>query len=382
MIGHPFEDGTAVWSEHSMKATASALGRDGAAYVRTIGSVVRNWGYLERAVLGPVTLPRHPFALGRFGLKALRSAEGLSRSAFHEPRARALFAGIAAHGMLPLDRPLTAGFGLALGAMCHLPGWPIPRGGAQKITDALAAYLRSLGGEIVVGTRINNVDELSPAKAVLCDLSPKPLLRIAGHKFPLSYRRQLERYRYGMGVFKVDWALDAPIPWTASQCRRAGTLHLGGSLEEIASSEKKIWHGDVSERPFVLVSQPTVFDPSRAPQGKHVAWGYCHVPSGSTVNVLDRIEQQIERVAPGFREVVLARTFMTPADLELHNENLVGGDIAAGVTDLGQFFTRPTWRNYATPVKGLYICSASPPPGVGVHGMCGFYAAKMALRHM
>jgi phytoene dehydrogenase-like protein len=380
MVGHPFDDGSAVLVERSLDATAAALGQDEDAYKKTTGAVVRDWARLERAVLGPITFPKHPFALARFGLKALRSAEGLATSAFKNERTRAMFAGIAAHGMLPLDHSLTAGFGLTLGAMCHVPGWPIPRGGSQKITDALCAHLQSLGGEVVTESRVTAIDKLPPARAILCDLSPKPLLRIAGHKFPRAYRQTLERYRYGMGVFKVDWALAAPIPWTAESCRRAGTLHLCGSLREVAESEEAAWEGRISEKPFVLLSQPTLFDPSRAPVSKHVAWGYCHVPGGSTVNMLDRIERQVERFAPGFRDRVLARSVRTPADLEAHNANLVGGDIAAGVTDLRQFFTRPGWRNYSTPVKGLYICSAATPPGVGVHGMCGYYAAKRALR--
>jgi phytoene dehydrogenase-like protein len=241
-------------------------------------------------------------------------------------------------------------------------------------------YLHSLGGEVVVDSKITALDKLPLAKAVLCDLSPKPLLKIAGHTFPRRYRRKLEQYRYGLGVFKIDWALASPIPWKAAECRRAGTLHLGGTLNEIAASEKAAWEGQIADRPFVLLSQPTLFDPSRAPAGKHVAWGYCHVPAASTVNMLDHVEQQIERFAPGFRDCVLARSVMRPADIEAHNANLVGGDIAAGVTDLRQFFTRPTWRNYSTPVKGLYLCSASTPPGVGVHGMCGYYAAKRALK--
>ncbi|HEV3215148.1 MAG TPA: NAD(P)/FAD-dependent oxidoreductase [Vicinamibacterales bacterium] len=382
MIGHPFDDGSAILVERSLEATAAALGQDRDGYMETIGSVVEDWARLERAVLGPFTVPEHPFALARFGLKALRSAEGLAATAFKSERTRAMFAGIAAHGMLPLDHKLTAGIGLTLGAMCHLPGWPIPRGGSQKITDALVAHLQSLGGEVVADSRVTAIDSLPPARAILCDLSPKPLLRIAGHKFPRPYRQALERYRYGMGVFKMDWALDAPVPWKAHECRRAGTLHLGGSLQEIAGSEKTAWEGRIAERPFVLLSQPTLFDPSRAPIGRQVVWAYCHVPGGSTVSMLDRVEQQIERFAPGFRDRVLARSVLTPADLEAHNANLVGGDIASGVTDLRQFFTRPTWRNYSTPVKGLYICSAATPPGVGVHGMCGYFAAKLALREV
>jgi phytoene dehydrogenase-like protein len=382
MIGHPFDSGSAILVERSLDATAAALGQDRDGYMRTIGSVVEDWARLERAVLGPFTLPKHPLALARFGLKALRSAESLAASAFKSERTRGMFAGIAAHGMLPLDRKLTAGIGLTLGAMCHVPGWPIPRGGAQKITDALVAHLQSLGGEVVADSRVTNIDELPSARAILCDLSPKPLLRIAGHKFPRPYRHVLERYRYGMGVFKMDWALDAPIPWKADECRRAGTVHLGGTLQEIADSEKAAWEGRISERPFVLLSQPTLFDPSRAPVAKQVVWAYCHVPGGSTVNMLTTVEQQIERFAPGFRDRVLARSVLTPGDIEAHNANLVGGDIASGVTDLGQFFTRPGWRNYSTPVRGLYICSAATPPGVGVHGMCGYFAAKLALREV
>lgn len=382
MVGHPFDDGSVLLVERSLDATASRLGRDGDAYRRTIGTVVRDWPRLERAVLGPFSFPQHPVAVARFGLHALRSAEALAKGVFNDERTRAVFAGIAAHGMLPLDHGLTAGFGLTLGAMCHVPGWPIPRGGSQNIANALVQHLQSLGGEVVTDSKVTALDKLPPTKTVLCDLSPKPLLRIAGHKFPPSFRRALERYRYGMGAFKVDWALAAPIPWQNDECRRAGTLHLGGTLQEIAASEKATWEGRIVDRPFVLLSQPTLFDPSRAPIGKHVAWGYCHVPGASTVNMLDRIERQIERFAPGFRDRVLARSVMTPADIEAHNANLVGGDIAAGVTDLRQFFTRPTWRTYRTPVKGLYICSASTPPGVGVHGMCGYYAAKLALKQV
>jgi phytoene dehydrogenase-like protein len=382
MLGHPFDDGSALVVERSLDATIAALGRDGDAYRRTIGRVVQNWARLERAVLGPFDVPRHPFVLAQFGWQALQSAKGLATRAFEEQRTRAMFAGIAAHGMLPLDRLLTAGIGLALGAMCHVAGWQIPRGGAQNITNALVRHLQSLGGEVIADSRVTALDKLPPSKVILCDLSPKPLLSIAGRTLPTRYRQKLERYRYGPGVFKVDWALAAPIPWKAGACRRAGTLHLGGTLGEIASSENAAWEGKVDDRPFVLLSQPTLFDPSRAPMGKHVAWGYCHVPAASTVNMLDRVEQQIERFAPGFRDCVLARSVMTPADIEAHNANLVGGDIGAGVMDLRQYFTRPTWRNYSTPVRGLYICSAATPPGVGVHGMCGYYAARRALSDM
>ena len=382
MIGHPLKDGSAAMSVRSLQATATALGPDGRSYTHIVGSVVEDWPRISRAVLGPPTLPRHPLSLAKFGIRALRSVEGLAKSVFKDEPARALIAGSAAHGMLPLDHALTAGIGLTLTALSHVDGWPIPKGGAQSIPNALVKYLATLGGEVFTGTPVNDIDKLPRAKIVLCDVSPRPLLRIAGHKLPRRYRTKLERYRYGMGVFKVDWALDAPIPWTSETCRRAGTVHVGGTLEEIAVSEREAWKGRIADRPFVLLSQPTLVDPSRAPAGKHVAWGYCHVPSGSTVDMLDRIERQIERFAPGFRERVLARSVMTPRDIEAKNPNFVGGDIASGITDLRQFFTRPTWRNYATPIKGLYLCSASTPPGVGVHGMCGYYAAKLALARL
>src|SRR5258706_5127532 len=382
MVGHPLDDGSGVVVERSLEATAATLGRDGGAYQNMFAPIVHDWPRLERAVLGPPTLPRHPFTLARFGLRALRSAKGLARSAFAGEPARALFAGNAAHGMMPLDRALTGGIGLTLCALSHIAGWPVPRGGAQRDSKAVASYLRSLGGEVVTDAAVDSIDKLPAARIVMADLSPRPLLRIAGHRLPLTYRQKLERYRYGMGVFKVDWALSSPIQWKAAGCRRAGTVHLGGSLDEIAASEQNAWDGQPSERPFVLLSQPTIVDPSRAPAGQHIAWGYCHVPSGSTADMLDRLERQIERFAPGFRHCVLPRSVMRRPDIETHNPNFVGGDIAGGITDLRQFFTRPTWRNYATPIKGLYLCSASTPPGVGVHGMCGYWAAKLALRRV
>jgi len=379
MLAHPFDDGTAAVVERSADRTADALGDDAAAYRALVGRIADDWPRLEGTVLGPFRFPRHPFAAARFGLNALRSAEAVARR-FSGRDARALFAGIAAHGMLPLDRAPTAGFGLVLGGLAHVAGWVVPRGGAQRISDALAAHLRSLGGEIVTSSPVATIDDLPAARAILCDLSPKPLLRIAGHRFPDGYRRLLERYRYGMGAFKVDWALDAPIPWRASACARAATVHVGGTLDEIAASERDAWTGRISERPFVLLAQPTICDPSRAPAGKHTVWAYCHVPHASTVDMVGPIESQIERFAPGFRDRILARSVMTPADIESRNPNLVGGDIGAGVTDLDQFFSRPTWRTYSTPVRGLYLCSAATPPGVGVHGMCGYFAAQRALR--
>jgi phytoene dehydrogenase-like protein len=379
MLAHPLADGRAVSVYRSLERTVEALGAEGSSYQRLFAPLIDAWPQIEEAVLGPPRWPRHPVAVARFGLKALQSAEALARQTFAGDSVRALFAGIAAHSMLPLHMRPTAGVGLVLTLMAHVAGWVMPRGGAQSLSNALAGYLRSLGGEIVTGTTVNSIDELPRARAVLCDLSPRPLLRLAGHRFPPRYRRALERYRYGMGVYKVDWALDGPIPWQNADCARAGTVHVGGTLREIASSERDAWSGRHSERPFVLLSQPTLFDASRAPDGRHIAWTYCHVPHGSDVDMLPRIEQQIERFAPGFRDRVIARAIMRPADLERHNANLVGGDIAAGVTDLRQLVARPTWRTYSTPVRGLYICSASTPPGVGVHGMCGYFAAHRAL---
>jgi len=379
MVAHPFDDGTAAVIERSIDRTAAAFGRDRESYTRLFGGLARSWPRIESSVLGPLRWPRHPFATAAFGLRALRSANGLARSTFVEDRTRALFGGIAAHGLLPLDQLLTAGFGLVLGAMAHIVGWVIPRGGAQTLTDALVAYLRTLRGEVVAGHRVGSLDELPPATAVLCDLSPRPFLDVAGSRLPVSYRRSLERYRYGMGVFKVDWALDAPIPWRAADCARASTVHICGTMAELNRSENDAWAGVAPERPFVLLVQPSLFDPSRAPAGKHTAWAYCHVPARSTVDMLPRMEAQIERFAPGFRDRILARAVASPADVESHNANFVGGDIGSGACDLSQFFTRPTWRTYSTPVRGLYLCSASTPPGVGVHGMCGYFAAQRAL---
>ena len=379
MLAHPLDDGSAALAQGSVETTAPGLGADAAAYRRLYGRTVNDWPRLESSILGPLRFPGHPFALARFGLTAIESADGVARHRFSTPRARALFAGLAAHAMLPLDKLGTAGYGLVLGAAAHADGWPFPRGGAQSLSNALASYLRSLGGEIVAGARVDSIDDLPPARAILCDLSPKPLLRIAGHRFTPAYRRSLERYRYGMGVFKADFALDGPVPWRAPECARAATVHIGGTFEEIAAAEHDTWHGRAPEKPFVLLTQATLFDPSRAPAGKHTLWAYCHVPHGSSVDMLPRIEQQIERFAPGFRDRVLARSVMTAADMERRNPNYAGGDIASGACDLRQLFARPTWRWYSTPARGVYICSAATPPGPGVHGMCGYFAAELAL---
>jgi phytoene dehydrogenase-like protein len=380
MLAHPFDDGGAVCVYRSVHRTARQFGADGGAYGDLYGPLVDTWPKIEPGVLGPLRWPRHPVAFARFGARALQPAETVGRRLFSGEAARALFGGMAAHGMLPLDMRPTAGIGLALNLMAHVAGWCIPRGGAQSIANALAAHLRSLGGEIITRHPITSLDDLPPAKAVLCDLSPRPLLRLAGERFPPRFRRALERYRYGMGAYKVDWALDGPIPWRNPDCAQAGTVHLGGTFDEIALSERDAWDGRHAARPFVLLAQPTIFDRSRAPQGRHIVWAYCHVPHASVTDMVSRIEQQIERFAPGFRQRVIGRAITRPADLEHRNANFVGGDIGAGAVTLGQLFTRPTWRTYSTPLRGLYICSASTPPGVGVHGMCGYFAAQRALR--
>jgi len=379
-LAHPFDDGTAALLERSVAATGETLGVDGMAYRRLMKPLVADWALLAPALLGPPRLPRHPLALARFGLKALRSARGLAASRFAGERARGFFAGLAAHSFLPLERLATAAFGLVLGITGHAVGWPVARGGSQSIANALAAYLRSLGGEIVTGRRVASIDDLPSARAILCDVTPRQLLRLAGHRLPPNYRRRLERYRYGPAAYKVDWALNEPVPWKAEGCSRAGIVHLGGTLAEISAAESAPWKGEQADKPFVLVAQPSLFDPTRAPAGKHTLWAYCHVPHGSTFDMTERIEKQIERFAPGFRDCVLARGVMPPAALERHNANLVGGDINGGAQDLRQLFARPTRRLYSTPARGLYLCSSSTPPGGGVHGMCGYFAARAVLQ--
>jgi len=369
-VAHPLDDGSVVLLERSIRETAANLGPDGESWRRLMQPLAADWPYLREAVLAPIPrIPRRPFRMARFGLHALRSARALAESLFRGPRARALFAGIAAHSVVPLEQPGTAAAGLLLGLLAHTDGWPFPRGGSQKISDALASYLRSLRGEIATSTR---VESLPDASLVMCDVGPRQLLALAGKRLPESYRRSLEKFRYGPAAFKMDWALETPIPWKASECARAGTVHLGGTLEEIAA-----WESRQEGAPFVLLAQTSLFDPTRAPAGKHTAWGYCHVPNGSTVDMTKAIEDQVERFAPGFRSRILARHVMGPAELERRNPNLVGGDFSGGANDLKQLLFR---LGYSTPLRGVYLCSASTPPGGGVHGMCGYHAARTALR--
>ena len=382
-LAHPLDDGGTVALERSVEATADSIeGADARRYRRLIEPLARDAAErLLPELLGPLRPPRHPLAMARFGLVGLRSAAGLVRR-FDGERAPALIAGMAAHSMLRLDERPTAAVGLVLAITGHAVGWPVARGGSQAVADALASHLRSLGGEIVTGHAVNNVDELSDAGAVLLDVTPRQLLALAGHRLPPRYRRALERFRYGPGIFKLDWALDGPIPWRAPACVRAGTLHLGGTFAEIAGAEADVAAGRHPERPFVLLSQPSVCDPSRAPVGKHTAWAYCHVPAGSTHDMTAAVEGQIERFAPGFRERVLARASMHAAEIEAYNPNYVGGDINGGRQDLRQLFARPVARlsPYTTPDPRLFICSSSTPPGGGVHGMCGYFAAQAVLR--
>jgi phytoene dehydrogenase-like protein len=382
-LAHPLDGGTALVLERSVETTGEGLGPDAGAYRKLMAPFVADWKRLAEDILGPLSIPpRNPFVLARFGLHAIRSARGLVEHRFQGEYARALFAGMAGHSMLPLEKRPSAAIGLLLGIMGHAVGWPVARGGSQRIADALAAYLRSLGGEIVTDTLVESIDELPAARLVLCDVGPRQLLYMAGHRLPVRYRRKLERYRYGPGVFKLDLALDGPIPWQAEACTRVGTVHLGGTLEEITLAERAVWRGEHPEKPFVLLAQQSLFDPIRSPEGKHTVWAYCHVPHGSAVDMTERIEAQIERFAPGFRDRILARSTKSAVAMERYNPNYIGGDINGGVQDLTQHFTRPAFRlvPYSTPVKGLYLCSSSTPPGGGVHGMCGYFAARAALR--
>ena len=383
-LAHPFDDGTAAVLERSVEETAAALGPDARAYERLIEGVVEDAPKIASYFVGSPRLIRHPISLGASALRAVRPARGLAESVFEGEKARGLFAGNGAHSFLPLEKPPSALFGLVLGTLGHAFGWPFPKGGSQRIADALTSYLISLGGEVYTGVRVGSVEEVPRTRAVLFDVTPRQLLGIAKEHFTENYRRALMKYRYGPGVFKVDFALDGPIPWKAEGCLRAGTVHLGGTLDEISAGEAAVWRGEHPERPFVLLAQQSLFDRTRAPDGKHTAWAYCHVPNGSEFDMMGRIEGQIERFAPGFRDLILAKTAQGPADLERQNANLVGGDINGGVADLRQLFTRPVLKlnPYSTPAKGLYICSSSTPPGGGVHGMSGYLAARVALRYL
>lgn len=382
-LAHPLDDSTAAVLDRSLERTAKELGEDARPYSALLAPLVAHAENLSEEFLQPILhLPNHPIQLARFGVRALCSASGLIQRKFTGARARALFSGLAAHSFMPLESRPSAAFGLVLGMLGHSVGWPSPRGGSQRIADALAAHLRFLGGEIRTGFRVEHLDQLPLARATLFDLTPLQLIILLEEKLPSSYLRRLGRYRYGPGVFKIDYALSRPIPWQAQRCSRAGTVHIGGTFEEVATSEREVSQGKPPQRPFVLLAQPTLIDPARAAHDKHIAWAYCHVPNGSKFDMTDRIENQIERFAPGFRDCILARHTMNCEALEAKNANLVGGDINGGAFDLRQLFARPIFSPipYRIPVPGFYLCSSSTPPGGGVHGMCGFHAAEAALR--
>ena len=375
-------DGEGVVLERSLEATADGLGReDGAAYRRLMRPLVEGWEELAPELLGPpVHLPRHPWLLARFGLGAVQPMTLLAKELFRGERGRALFAGMAGHSVMPLERPLSAAVALVLGAAAHAVGWPVAAGGGQAISEALAGYLRSLGGVIRTGVRVRSLRELPQAEVVLCDVMPRALAAMAEGELTTSYAKLLRRYSYGPGMFKLDWALDGPIPWRHEGARRAGTVHAGGTLEEVAASERAPWRGEVADRPFLIVVQPAVADRTRAPEGKATAWGYCHVPNGWEGDATAPIERQMERFAPGFGRQVLARKAWGTRALESWNANLIGGDVSGGAMSAWQMAMRPTPRLYETSKAGLYLCSSATPPGGGAHGMCGFHAARAALR--
>jgi phytoene dehydrogenase-like protein len=378
---HPFDDGNAAAVYHSIQKTAKSLGQDEQVYLDLMEPLVEEWPGIASDVLGPLRFPKKPISMAKFGLKALTSATFLARR-FKTKEARGLWAGMSAHSLQPLSNLSTSAIGLVLMLSAHRKGWPIPKGGSAEIAKALTSYFLQLGGKVETDNMVTSMKNLPSSRAVFFDVTPKQLLTIAGHRFSSIYKWQLERYRYGMGVFKVDWALDGQINFTAEAARNAGTVHIGNTLEEIVSSEQYSSDGGHPEKPYMLLAQQSIFDPTRAPAGKHTAWAYCHVPNGSTKDMTNIMEKQIERFAPGFRDQILAKHTMNTAEMETYNPNYIGGDINGGIIDLGQIFTRPALRSspYRTSAKGLYICSSSTPPGGGVHGMCGYHAAKTALK--
>lgn len=378
---HPFDGGKASALTKSVEQTAASLGRDEKTYLKILQPLVRDWPSLAADVLGPLQFPHNPLALARFGLNALLPSTVLSKR-FETMEAKGLFGGMAAHAIQPLSNIATSAIALVLMANGHLKGWPVPAGGSQAIANALLGYFVSLGGETALNFDVESLDQLPASRAILFDLTPKQILKICGDRFSAIYKWQLQNYKYGMGVFKIDWALREPIPFTAAVCRQAGTVHLGNTFEEITAAELATSKGSIPDKPYVLLAQQSLFDVSRAPLGQHTAWAYCHVPNGSRVDMTAAIENQVERFAPGFRDIILAKHTMNTQQVEQYNSNYIGGDINGGVLDITQLFTRPAVRisPYRTSAKGIYICSSSTPPGGGVHGMCGFYAASRALR--
>jgi phytoene dehydrogenase-like protein len=383
-LAHPLDDGSAVVLERDLGDAERALGADGRAWRRLMQPLVDHWsGFAEDSLAPVLRMPRHPLSMARFGMAAFQPARALAKNHFRSRHARALFAGLAGHSFLSFDRPLSSAIALVLGAAAHAVGWPIPRGGARAIPHALVGYLESLGGTVHSSRRIDaQALRALECPLTLCDVAPRQLLALAGDRVAPRYRRAFERFAPGPGAFKVDYALSEPVPWRAHECNRAITVHVGGTFEEIAAAEHEVAQGRVAERPFVLAAQPTLFDPARAPRGRHVLWAYCHVPNGSAVDMTERIEAQIERFAPGFRDCILARHVSSPALLESMDANLQGGDIGGGALTVRQLLFRPALHAYSTGAPGLYLCSASTPPGGGVHGMCGYHSARYALRGM
>ena len=379
-LAHPFDDGSAAMLYPSLKATAATLGEDADTYLNLMTPLVKDWDAIAPSLLGPLTIPTELIKTLRFGLQAIKSAQQFVKG-FKGYKAKGFFGGLAAHSMLALDKPMSASFGLVLAAIGHIANWPFPKGGSQSLANALAAYFQSIGGTIQTDTHIRGLKQIPPSQVLLFDLGPKQLLEIVRDQFPKGYTNRMEKYRYGMGVFKIDWALSDPIPFTASDCRQAGVIHIGGSYPAIAASEKHVSEHKIHNEPFVLLAQPSLFDSTRAPQGNHTAWAYCHVPHGSTTDMTEAIEQQISRFAPGFKDVILAKHTMNTMDMQYYNPNYIGGDINGGMQDIWQHFSRPIlqWSPYTTPISNIYLCSSSTPPGGGVHGMCGFHAAKKAL---
>ena len=384
-LAHPLDDGTVITLERSISDTAKSLGIDSRSYIKLMNPLVQNWEKLVNDLLGPLRLPKNSIPYMNFGRNALRSVNSLAQSHFRGERAQALISGLGAHSIMTLDSRFSASFALMLGSLGHAVGWPLASGGSQKIADALASCLHALGGSIRTDQLIVSLDQLPPSRVVLFDVTPKQVIEITGPHLNEKNAKRLRAHKYGPGVFKVDWALSDPIPWKAGDCARAATVHIGGTFDEIAWSEDAVGKGELPDKPFVILAQQSLFDSTRAPAGKHTAWGYCHVPNGSTFNMAERIESQIERFAPGFRDCVLARNTMSPADLEEYNPNYLGGDIAGGIQNFGQIFVNPALRRrgpYSTGLEGFYLCSSSTPPGAGVHGMCGYHAALAALRQM
>lgn len=381
-LAHPFADGKAAVLAHSLTETAQSLGIDGKAYVQFMEPLINSWDKIGKDLLGPIKIPAYPIEAAKFGVNAISSVVGLANRKFKDQYAKGFLAGLAAHSIRPLEHSVTSAIGLVLAVVGHKIGWPFPKGGTQQLANALASYFTAIGGTIETDHKVTSFKELEFARVKLFDLTPQQLLNMADLRFSSLYELQLKNYRYGPGIFKIDYALREPVPFKASACNRAGTVHIGGTIEEIAEAERNVWEGKHPQNPFILFSQHSMFDATRAPEGKHTGWAYCHVPAGSTVDMTGAIEKRIEVFAPGFRDVVMERHVMNTQDLQTYNSNYIRGDITGGVTDIWQLFTRPTIRvsPYTTPLPDVYICSSSTPPGAGVHGLCGFYAAQRAAK--